>query len=157
MDPGRWGRAFLAITIAGLFFCVGEVGRYLRLQQELGAWDASINNAYTQALGADIGNDPYGRLLGRRDQLKGTKTQGLPLLELLETLSRASPQGFNIENLNLTGLSGSIRARIGTFNQLETMLATLQQEKIFAFTLDQAVNSTKDILITLRVEFKSLQ
>lgn len=151
LNARRWGWYFAAVALLGLLFCAGEFMRHHSLRQEANRWDGALVMAYKSILGPNPGNDPYGRLLAQIERLRGSHSQGLPVLRLVAELSENAPEGFTIDNMVLSGDGGTLRARIGSYNELDEMLSRLKDTE-FGYTLEQAVNTNQGILITLRVQ-----
>ena len=107
---------------------------------------------YKSALGSNLGTDPYGQLLFKLEQLKGSKLRGLDLIVLLRELSKAAPPDFRVDSVSVNNNSGNIRATVQDYNQLEAMLGALSAESGFTFTLEQATNTEEGIAIDIKVE-----
>ena len=86
-DPRAWIRAFVLIGLVGLLFGVGSMERWLGQAQHATQWKAAVAAQYARALGSDLGADPFGKLLFRLDQLKGTQVTGIDMRELLALLT----------------------------------------------------------------------
>lgn len=153
-DPRTWARVLVAIGLVGLFFCAGQFMRWRAQAANANIWESAVSSAYGEVLGADPGADPYGKLLFRLDQLKGSQTRGVPIMRLLGLLTEASPPGFLVENISISGDTGSLRARIATYNDLDAMLSRLSESPSFSFTLEQASNTPEGVLANLKVTLR---
>lgn len=153
--PRKWALIFLAISLVGLLACFGEFMRWHAVSTRADQWEQALADQYSRVLGENPGSDPYGMLLYKLEQFKGSKTRGLDVLGLLEVMSRGAVEGFYVDSLNVSGDAGSVRARIANYAQLEQMLKNLNEDGRFAFTLEEAVNAEGGIDVTLKVELRA--
>ena len=153
--PRKWVLIFLVISLVGLLACFGEFWRWHAVSSQEAQWEKALAGQYARVLGDDPGADPYGMLLYKLEQFKGSKAQGLDVLALLEVMSRGAVEGFSVDTLNVSGDAGTVRASIATYAQLEEMLKNLNADPRFAFTLEEAVNVESGIDVTLKVELRS--
>jgi hypothetical protein len=152
--PRKWVFIFLAISLVGLLVCFGEFWRWNTVSSQTTQWEEALDGQYTRVLGNDLGSDPFGMLLYKLEQFKGSKAQGLDVLALLEVMSRGAVEGFSVDTLNISNDTGTVRASIATYAQLEEMLKNLNVDPRFAFTLEEAVNVESGIDVTLKVELR---
>lgn len=146
----RWG---MALALFAAFFCLGQGLRLVEQKRQLAYWERSTEDLYAQVLDRPLGADPYGRLLFQLNQLQAPSAEGLDVMEMLGVLSSAAPNGFQVESLSLGPDSGTIRARLVDYDQLESLLKALAGHQRFTFTLDQAASTDDKILATLRVTY----
>lgn len=146
----RWGLA-LALLLA--LFCLGQGLRLTGQKRQLAHWEQATEELYAQVLSGPVGSDPYGRLLFRLDQLQAPTAEDLDVMEMLGVLSAAAPSDFQVESLSLGPSSGTIRARLNDYDQLEVLLKALDGRQRFVFALDQATSADNEILATLRVTY----
>lgn len=140
------------LTIIAIFAVTGEYMRARVKFQEAGQWRQAEKVLYSSVLGNDPGPDPYGRLLYRLDQIKNTNLGGVDILDLLATLSTQAPQSLKIDSMNLTEDGGIIRARIGSYADLENYLAGLEKNQAYRFTLNEATNTEGGVDLSIRVD-----
>ncbi len=154
VDPRRWAQVFVAVALIGLLFCAGELQRLLASQKRAEQWRTAVHEQLASVLGPDYGSDPYGKLLFRIDQLQGSQSQGLDVLDMLALISRAAPEDFKIASMTFNDTSGHFRAKLQDYAQLEQMMQKLQEQERYAFTLDQASNVSDGVQVVLRVEIE---
>lgn len=158
LEPGKGQAAgllktALGVLVIGLLFCAGNF-LYLRsIVQEKTQWQQELDTLYTRSLGQDYGPDPYGMLLFRADQSASNLNQGLDFLNLLGHLSRAAPQGLMVESMSLGMDSGSLRASLDSYANMEKFLQDLQTSRKYNFTLDQADSSQNRISLVLSFRY----
>ncbi|MGE4298412.1 MAG: hypothetical protein AB7E47_10320 [Desulfovibrionaceae bacterium] len=152
-DPRAWVRAFILLGLVGVLFCAGALWRWHGLSQQATQWKAAVGAQYARALGDDLGPDPFGKLLFRLDQVRGTQVSGIDMRELLVLLSRAATDSFAVDSLSLNRDTGTIRARIASYDELEKMMQGLGGDPRFAFTLEQASNTDNGVALIFRVAF----
>jgi len=154
LPPALWAKTAIAISIIGLLLCAGEFLRYRGMQGKADAMSRMLNEQYTQALDGPLGKDPFGRLLYRLEEVKGGRTVGVDVLGLLALVSTSAPAGFSVESLTLTGDFGSMRAKAGSFQDLESLLGKLSGSERYRFSLEQATNSESGVDATLKITFR---
>jgi len=148
-EPKFWSRVIAAVVMAGLLFSAGEFFRMRSLQKNAQVYETAIQDLYTGVLGENPGPDPFGTLLFRVEQRRGGGRDGVDVLGLLAVLSQDAPEGFTLEGVNFNGESGSIRALIDSYDQLDAMLERLGQSPDYAFSLEQASNTKQGVLMNL--------
>jgi hypothetical protein len=151
-QTGRWMAAGLVIGLIGLLFCLGTGLEWLSLKKRQEALREAVRTEYASVLGSNLGSDPYGQLLFKLEQLKGSKLRGMDLISLLGDLSNAAPPGFRVESLSVNNNSGNIRASVRDYNQLEAMLEALSADSGYSFTLEQATNTAEGVTVDIKVE-----
>lgn len=152
-DVGRLLRLGLVMAVLAILFCLGQGMRLADQKRQAAHWEHATDELYRQFLAPPLGPDPYGRLLFRLNQLKTPVAGGLDALELLGLLSSSAPSGFTVESVSLGANSGTIRAKLGDYDQLEALLQALEGHRHFEFTLDQATSADNEILVNLRVVY----
>lgn len=148
-EPRFWGKAIAAAAVAGILFCLGQYLRLDSMENNVNVYEQSLERQYKSVLGDDIGNDPFGTLLFRLERQRGGGAAGLDVMGLLSILSENAPGSLRIEGLNYNGDNGNIRALIGNFDQLDAMLERLGRVEKYAFTLEQASNTSEGVLLNL--------
>ena len=151
-QAGAWFKLGWAIGLIGFLFCAGQGMRWMSLHAEKQSWQTALTALYRQALGDTLGSDPHGQLLFRLEQLKGSQLAGIDVIKLMQVLSDAAPSGFRVESMALDTESGTIRAKINDYKQLEHMLATLAGQPAFQFTLEQATNAESGVIVDFKVD-----
>ncbi|CCO23261.1 hypothetical protein [Maridesulfovibrio hydrothermalis] len=143
------------VSLIGLLFIVGQFHRWKQSQDKATEWRTKLKDVYVSALGPSPGSDPYGKILYKLDQLKsgGTGGGGVDVLGLLAALSQSAPVGIEIEGINLGADSGNIRGKVGSYEELDTMMEKLAANAQFNFILEQANNVDGGISISLRAEY----
>lgn len=152
-SPQKWIPAFIAVAILGLIFTVGQIGKWWTVKNKNAELQQSLEEQYLTVLGTDLGNDPFGKLLFKLDQLKGTKTQGINVLDLLTLMSKAAVSGFVVDSISLAGDGGTLRGRVGDYNLLQKMLQDLSADDRYEFTLEQATNTKGGVVFSLKIVF----
>jgi hypothetical protein len=153
-DEGRrLFRLGLFVVVLATLFCLGQALRLADQKSQLAYWEQASADVYNTLLVPPLGPDPYGRLLFRLDQLRAPATEGLDALELLGVLSDAAPAGFRVESLAVGPNTGTVRAKLSDYDQLEALLKALEGQQRFDFSLDQATSMEEEILVTLRVAY----
>lgn len=147
-----WGRVAVILFIIGALAAGGQALRYKSAADAESGWRKALDDQYARVLGDSLGSDPYGKLLFRIDQLRGSGAEGVDVLGLTELLSRAAPEGFMVESFSLGAEEGNIRAFFRSYDELEAMLNSLESDNRFAFTLEQASNTDRGIAVSLKVE-----
>ncbi|HDQ40803.1 MAG TPA: hypothetical protein ENN39_07240 [Desulfonatronum sp.] len=153
VDVRRLFRAGVVLMILAVLFCLGQGLRLADQKRQSVHWEQATEDLYRQLLVPPLGSDPYGRLLFRLNQLQAPVTEGMDALELLGLLSSAAPDGFQVESLSMGSNAGTVRAKLGDYEQLETLLRALEGQQRFDFSLDQATSAENEILLTLRVTY----
>jgi hypothetical protein len=148
-EPRFWGKVIAAAAVAGILFCLGQYLRLDSLESNVNLYEQSLERQYKSVLGEDIGNDPFGALLFRLERQRGGGAAGLDVMGLLSILSENAPGSLRIEGVNFNGDNGGIRALIGNFDQLDAMLERLGKIDEYAFTLEQASNTSEGVLLNL--------
>lgn len=152
-DQRRWGRYIAAVLVLGLLFSLGQ---YLRLnmhRQQAMAWDRATTELYTRVLSLPLGDDPHGRLLFRLNQLRDPVRQGPDPMTMLGLLSSAAPPDFKVESFSLGPNSGTIKAALRDYDQLEALLQALEGHDQMRFALDQATSMDDAVQVTLSVSY----
>lgn len=152
-DQRRLFRLGAAVAALAVLFWLGQGLRLADQKRQVAHWEQATTEMYVQLLTPPLGPDPYGRLLFRLNQLRTPVAEGLDALELLGLLSSAAPAGFRVESLALGANAGTIRAKLGDYEQLEALLKALEGHPRFDFSLDQATSADNEILVTLRVGY----
>lgn len=151
--PRRLFRLGLTLALLAGLVCLGQALRLTAQQRQIAKWEQATEDLYMQALSPPLGQDPHGRLLFRLSQLRSPAAEGLDALELLGLLSSAAPPGFKVESLSMGSNVGTLRAKLGDYGQLETLLKALGGHQRFSFTLDQANSADNEILLTLKITY----
>lgn len=145
-------KALAVASLAGLLFCAGQYLRWSDIEAEARAVQGSLAAQYRQALGDKAGSDPYGQLLFRLSQAKGSQNKGVDVLELMETMSRAAAGALRVETFSITPEAGGVRGKIENYNQLEAFMKALgEQNSRYSFTLEQATTVNDGVQFSLRV------
>jgi len=100
-----------------------------------------------------LGDDPFGRLLFHHGQMQRPNRSGPDTLAILGRLSVAAPPDFHVESFSLGQNSGILRARLADYDQLETLIQSLDSQEAPHFDLDQASSADEEIVFTLRVRY----
>lgn len=152
-DQKRLFRLGALVAALAVLFWLGQGLRLADQKRQVAQWEQATADMYGQLLAPPLGPDPYGRLLFRLNQLRAPVSEGLDALELLGLLSSAAPAGFRVESLALGANTGTIRAKLGDYEQLEALLKALEGHQRFDFSLDQATSADNEIFVTLRVGY----
>lgn len=145
-------KAAIVLFAAGMIFCAGEYFKLKTARMEMQAWEQELSILYADALGPDPGPDPYGLLIYKASVVNQPSAMGTDLVKLLGIISRAAPEALVIESMSLTMDSGLVRASLDNYDQMESFLERLRQERDYTFTLDQAESS--DGKVSLVFSFK---
>ncbi|SDB55609.1 hypothetical protein SAMN05660653_02788 [Desulfonatronum thiosulfatophilum] len=143
----------VAAALLGGLFSLGQALRLSTQMTQLSHLEQATNTLYSEALSLPLGDDPFGRLLFRLSQLQGRDQTGPDPLSMLGVLSSSAPPGFHVESFSMGPNTGTIRARLADYEQLESLLRALEGHGNLRFDLDQASSSEADILVTLRVSY----
>lgn len=152
-DPRRLARLWVTMMLIGSLFCIGQVLRLSTHQEQLQRLEQATKQLYSEVLALPLGNDPFGRLLFRREQLQNPVRSGPDALTMLGLLSTSAPPDLLVESFSLGPNSGIIQARMETFEQLETLLQSLDGQSRLRFNLDQASSADEELRVTLRVSY----
>lgn len=134
----RYGRMFLAVTLAGALFLAGQALRWWQEHKRAQRLEQAVHEVYQRALAGEPGRSPYGRLQFELGKLKAQSAQRLDLVELLAVLSRRAPEGVRIRSLSMATASGVVSGVAASQEELQRYLAALAAEGSFAFSLRQA-------------------
>ena len=147
--------AAVLVTIIGLLFISGQYRRWQISKDKAHEWREKLREVYVTALGPNPGSDPYGKILYKLDQLKngGNQGNGVDVLGLLAVLSESAPVGIEIEGINLGADSGNIRAKVASYEEIDSMMEKLAASTTFNFVLEQANNIEGGVSISLRAEY----
>ncbi|TVQ97922.1 MAG: hypothetical protein EA399_11900 [Desulfovibrionales bacterium] len=146
----RW---WAAMVLLGALICSGQFFRLSTHQAQAEHWERATSRHYAEVLTPPLGADPFGRLLFRHSQLQRPIQSGPDALAILGLLSTSAPPEFHVENFSLGPNSGIIRARLASYEQLESLLNALEGHDRLRFDLDQATSTDDAILATLRVSY----
>lgn len=149
-EPRFWTRVIVATAVAGLLFCAGQAAKLVNLHKTVATYELANDSLYKSVLGPDPGSDPFGMLLYKLEERRGGSRSGADILGMLSLLSGNAPEQLKIENISYSNEAGSLRAIIGTFDQLEAMLANLSKAKEYGFTLEQASNTADGVLFNMK-------
>jgi hypothetical protein len=150
----RYGRIFVAVTVAGLLFCAGQGLRWWQEHRRASALEGAVHELYRRALGGEPGKSPYGRLQFELGKLRAQSAQRLDVVELLAALSRRAPEGVRIQSLSLASQSGAITGVAATADDLERYKAALATEGAFVFAVAKADTLSLPVRFELSVKVR---
>lgn len=141
------------IALLGLFFCLGQGFRLMEVKNELSHWENRLHSVYEQALNGQVGNDPYGQLLAKADELQDSQGEGIRILDLWAIFSKTAPEGFEVQTMSLKPEDGVVTGKLRSYDQLEVFLEQLRQDKNYNFQLQKASNAKQGIKVTFKVTY----
>ncbi|WP_459937679.1 hypothetical protein [Desulfonatronum parangueonense] len=143
----------IAAALLGGLFSFGQALRLSTQMSQLSHLEQATNILYAEVLAPPLGDDPFGRLLFRLSQLQGSDRTGPDPLSMLGVLSSSAPPGFHVESFSMGPNTGTVRARLADYEQLEALLRALEGQGNLRFDLDQASSLEAGILVTLRISY----
>ncbi|WP_432734438.1 hypothetical protein [Maridesulfovibrio sp. FT414] len=147
--------AAVLVSLVGLLFIGGQYHRWQQSRQQAEEWRGKLHEVYVSALGPNPGSDPYGKILYKLDQIKsgGNQGGGIDVLGILAILSDSAPVGIEIEGFNLGPESGNIRGKLGSYEEIDSMMEKLSANPKINFVLEHANNVDGGVSISLRAEY----
>jgi type II secretory pathway component PulL len=150
----RYGRIFLAVSLAGALFLAGQVVRWWQEHKHAQRLNQAVHDVYRRALEAEPGRSPYGRLQFELGKLKADMAQRLDMVELLAALSRRAPQGVRIRTISMATASGVVTGLAATQDDLQRYQAALAAEAYFTFAARKADTLAQPVPFELNVKVR---
>jgi len=148
----RYGRIFLAVTLAGVLFLAGQALRWWQEHRNAQRLNQAVHEVYHRALAGEPGRSPYGRLQFELGKLKAQSAQRLDMVELLAALSRRAPEGVRIRTISMATASGVVTGLAATPEDLKRYQAALAAEAYFTITVRKADTYAQPVRFELDVK-----
>ncbi|MDD2547776.1 MAG: hypothetical protein PHI55_16050 [Burkholderiaceae bacterium] len=150
----RYGRIFLAVSLAGALFLAGQGVRWWQEHSRAQRLQQAVHEVYQRALAGEPGRSPYGRLQFELGKLKAQSAQRLDMVELLAALSRRAPEGVRIRTISMATASGVVSGLAATPNDFQRYQAALAAEAFFTFSVRKADTYALPVRFELNVKVR---
>lgn len=150
----RYGRIFLAVTLAGMLFLAGQAVRWWQERSHAKRLNQAVHEVYRRALEAEPGRSPYGRLQFELGKLKAQSAQSLDMVELLAALSRRATQGIRIRTISMATASGVVTGLAATPEDLQRYQTALAAEAFFTISVRNADMLARPVPFELGVKVR---
>lgn len=84
--------------------------------------------------------------------MRGSSFDGVKATELLTLLSQAAPEGFVVTSISLGDSEAVVKAKAASYESVEVLMTTLQNDGRYRFVLDQATTGDAGVNLSLKVE-----
>ena len=150
----RYGRIFLAVSLAGALFLAGQGVRWWQEHSRAQRLERAVHEVYQRALAGEPGRSPYGRLQFELGKLKAQSAQRLDMVELLAALSRRAPEGVRITGISMATASGTVSGLAATPEDFQRYQAALAAEASFTFTVSKVDTFSRPLHFDLNVKVR---